>query len=181
MLLGGDEFMRTQKGNNNAYCQDNEISWFNWEDAKKNDDILEFFKKTIVLTKRYTILQRRKFFLGKDLNANNIPDLSWFGADGKEPIWTNPSLHTLCYQLDGSEERSELGEYHLFVILNSDHNTQYIKLPELRGKMRWHRVIDTSLKSGEDILEGGKEMLINPPEYYIANLESVAVLLSRLV
>ncbi|MEK6560966.1 MAG: hypothetical protein AABZ07_04455, partial [Nitrospirota bacterium] len=75
----------------------------------------------------------------------------------------------------------ELGEYHLFVILNSDHNTQYIKLPVLRGNMRWHRVIDTSLKSGEDILEDGKEVLINPPEYYIAGHRSVVVLLSRLV
>src|SRR3990170_4376180 len=181
MILGGDEFMRTQNGNNNAYCQDNEISWFNWEDAKKNDDILEFFKKTVALTKRYTILQKRKFFLGKDLNANNVPDLSWFGADGKEPIWTNPSLHTLCYQLYVSEDSSELGEYHLFVILNADHNTQYIKLPVLRGRMMWYRVIDTSLKSGEDILEGGNEMLINPPEYYIASYRSVVVLLGRLV
>ncbi|MBI5756021.1 MAG: glycogen debranching enzyme GlgX, partial [Nitrospirae bacterium] len=122
---------------------------------------------------------RRKFFLGKDLNANNIPDLSWFGPDGKEPRWTDPNLHTLCYQLDGSEESSEQGEYTLFIILNAGHNAQYIKLPILRGKMGWYRIIDTSLKSGEDFLESGKEILLDPPEYYISNPRSTVALLSK--
>lgn len=63
-VLGGDELMRTQQGNNNAYCQDNGISWFDWDEVRKNSDILQFFKKAVAFTRRYTILQRRKFFLG---------------------------------------------------------------------------------------------------------------------
>lgn len=179
MILGGDEFMRTQKGNNNAYCQDNEISWFNWNYIKKNADILEFFKKTVAFTKRYSILQRRKFFVGKDLNANNIPDLRWFGPDGQEPKWHDSSLRILCYQLDGGEEKSELGNYQLFIILNAVYNTQYIKLPGLNNGQRWHRVIDTSLSGGEDFLENGREILINPSDYYITNPRSTVVLLSK--
>ena len=73
MILGGDEFMRTQRGNNNAYCQDNEISWFQWDEVEKNWDIFDFFKKAIAFEKRYTILQRRKFFLGDGFRCGPYP------------------------------------------------------------------------------------------------------------
>src|SRR4030095_6971692 len=62
MILGGDEFGRTQQGNNNAYCQDNEISWFDWSEMERNSDLLEFFRKAIAFTRRFPVLQRRKFF-----------------------------------------------------------------------------------------------------------------------
>lgn len=85
MLLGGDELLRTQKGNNNAYCQDNEISWFDWNDLAKHGDMHRFVKKLIAFTRRYTVLQRRKFVLGQDLDADGFPDFSWFGSDLKLP------------------------------------------------------------------------------------------------
>ncbi len=179
MILGGDEFMRSQKGNNNAYCQDNETSWFNWDEAKKNSDITDFFKKAIVFTKRYAILQRRKFFLGHDLDDDNVPDISWFGEDLEKPEWDNPQLHTLCWQLDGGEEKSEIGDYHLFLILNADYTLHQIELPGLNSGMRWYRVIDTSLPSGVDFLEPGREILLNPSDHYIANPRSTVVLLGR--
>jgi glycogen operon protein len=179
MLLGGDECMRTQKGNNNAYCQDNEMSWFHWEDAEKNLDMFNFFKKAIAFEKRYPVLQRRKFFLGKDLDANHIPDISWFGKDLERPIWDDPELRTLCYQLDGSEERSELGHYQLFFILNADFRLQIVRLPELPGGQKWYRVIDTSLKEGEDFLDTGKEIRIDPPDHYLANPRSTVVLIGK--
>ncbi len=179
MILGGDEFMRTQRGNNNAYCQDNEISWFQWDEVKKNRDILDFFKKAIAFEKRYTILQRRKFFLGTDLDADHIPDLTWFGKDLGKPSWDDPELRTLCYQIDGGDERSELGDYHLFFILNADFNLQSIRLPELTNGRQWYRVIDTSLKSGEDFLDVGKEIRIDPPDHYLANPRSTVVLIGK--
>jgi glycogen operon protein len=179
MILGGDEFMRTQKGNNNAYCQDNEISWFQWERVKENSDILYFFKKAIAFEKRYTILQRRKFFLGMDLDVDHVPDLTWFGKDLGKPFWEDPELRTLCYQFDGGEEKSELGDYHLFFILNADFNLQPISLPELTEGKQWYRVIDTSLKSGEDFLDVGKEIRIDPPDHYLANPRSTVVLIGK--
>lgn len=179
MILGGDEFMRTQKGNNNAYCQDNEISWFQWEDVKKNSDLLTFFKKAIAFEKRCTILQRRKFFFGEDLDADCIPDFSWFGKDLGKPSWDDPELRTLCFQLDGGEEKSIWGDYHLFFILNADFHLQSIKLPQLTNGKKWYRVIDTSLKSGEDFLDIGKEIKIDPPDHYIANPRSTVVLIGR--
>ena len=179
MLLGGDEFMRTQNGNNNAYCQDNEISWFNWDYLNKNADMLDFFKKIIAFTKKYTILQRRKFFLGNDLDADNIPDISWFGKDLNKPSWDDPELRTICYQLDGGEERSDMGDYHLFIVLNSDFNPQSIKIPILNNGMKWHRAIDTSLKSGDDFLDAGKEILIEPSDSYFVNPRSTVVLIGK--
>jgi isoamylase len=179
MILGGDECMRTQKGNNNAYCQDNEMSWFHWEDVRKNSDILNFFKKAIAFEKRYPILQRRKFLLGKDLDADHIPDITWFGKDLERLLWDDPELRTLCYQLDGSEERSELGHYQLFFILNADFRLQSIRLPTLPDGQKWNRVIDTSLKEGEDFLDTGKEIRIDPPDHYLANPRSTVVLIGK--
>ena len=72
MLLGGDEFLRTQRGNNNAYCQDNELSWFDWREVERNADIVTFVRKAIALTRRCTILQRRKFLLGQDRDADGV-------------------------------------------------------------------------------------------------------------
>ncbi|MBI1811246.1 MAG: glycogen debranching protein GlgX [Nitrospirae bacterium] len=179
MILGGDEFMRTQNGNNNAYCQDNDISWFNWDYLIKNAGILDFFKKVIAFTKKYTILQRRKFFLGKDLDADNIPDISWFGKDLNRLSWDDTELRTICYQLDGGEEKSEMGDYQLFIILNADFNLQSVKIPMLNDGKKWHRAIDTSLKSGDDFLAAGREILIEPSDCYFANARSTVVLIGK--
>ncbi len=177
MMLAGDECMRTQKGNNNAYCQDNEINWFNWDNVRQHVDILEFFKQVIALEKRYTILQRRKFFMGEDLDSDGVPDISWFGRDLGKPQWDDPELRTLCCQLDGGEEESELGDYHLFAIFNVDFNAQSTMLPQLKNGKKWYRIIDTSLESGKDFLEAGKEIPVN--QYYIADPRSTVLLIGK--
>ncbi len=179
MILGGDEFMRSQQGNNNAYCQDNEISWFDWEDVQKNEKILTFFRKAIALTKEYPVLQRRRFPLGMDLNANHIPDLEWFGPNLDVPDWHDPELRTLCFQLDGSEEQSDKGDYLLFIILNADYQLCLARLPQPPLNMKWFRVVDTSLPSGEDFAENGQEVLLNPADRYLVNPRSVVVLLGK--
>ncbi len=177
MILGGDEFGRTQRGNNNAYCQDNEISWFDWDLARKNADILAFFRKAIAFAGKYTVLQNRKFFLGRDLNADDVPDISWFGTDSGMPRWGDPEARTVCYRLDGGETPSALGSYYLFIILNADHTLQPVNIPALPGGQRWHRVIDTSLPAGEDFLDAGAEILLDPAESYLVNPRSTVVLL----
>ena len=179
MILGGDEFLRSQNGNNNAYCQDNEISWFDWNDLAENKDIFTFFQKAIALTQRYTILQRRKFFLGADLDADQIPDLTWFGTQMDSPHWGEPELRVLCYQLDGGEEKSELGDYLLFLILNADHRLEPVRLPPLRDGLRWFRVIDTSLPAGPDFLDAGQEIPLDPADLYLANPRSTVVLVGK--
>ena len=171
--------MRSQQGNNNAYCQDNEISWFNWHRVVANKHMVEFVRKIIALTCRFTILQRRKFYLGKDLDANNIPDLSWSPADGGNPNWGDPELRTLCLQLDGSEEESALGDYQLFIILNADFHLQSVNLPKLTDKKKWYRVLDTSLPTGEEIMMPGHEIILDPNDIYLVNPRSTVMLLGR--
>ena len=178
MILGGDEFMRTQRGNNNAYCQDNDISWFNWNFLNNNKAIFGFCKKAIAFRKKYTVLQRNKFVLGKDLDADNVPDISWFGDHLQSPDWKNPELRTVCYQLDGSEVASELGNYHLFFILNMDNILHKIQIPSY-VRMKWFRIIDTSLDNGDDFLEPDDAFLLDPQDSYQVNPKSTVVLISR--
>ncbi len=179
MLLGGDEFLRTQRGNNNAYCQDNALSWFDWDRAQVNRDMVEFVRKAIALTRRCTILQRRKFLLGRDLDSNSVSDVTWYGPDLGRPAWDDPELRTLCYQLDGSEEPSDLGDYRLFIILNADYRGQGVKLPPLPGAHRWRRILDTSLEPGAEWCDPGREVAIEPADQYQANPRSVVVLIGQ--
>ncbi|MGA1794615.1 MAG: glycogen debranching protein GlgX, partial [bacterium] len=120
MLMGGDEFLRTQKGNNNPYCQDNAVSWLDWRLLKKNDDVYAFCKKAIDFRKRYPVINRKRFYSGRDHDADGVPDIEWFGANLEPPPWDDPGLRFICYQLDGSEPPTPMGDYHLFFILNAD-------------------------------------------------------------
>jgi glycogen operon protein len=178
MILGGDEFARTQLGNNNAYCQDNEMSWFNWEAAANNEDLTEFFRKAIAFVRRFPVLQRRRFALGQDLDADGIPDLTWFGTDEANPRWSDAESRTLCVQLDpGAGDPG--GVQRLFFIYNGHYQTVPVRLPPLDRSLAWHRAIDTSLPAGEDFSDPGSEVRLNPPGSYVANSRSTVVLLAR--
>jgi len=179
MILGGDEFGRSQQGNNNAYCQDNEISWLDWGLASRNVDLIEFFRKAIAFTRRFPVLLCRKFPLGKDLDADGVPDLSWFAPDQGQPSWNDPSARTLCYQLDVTDGDIPSEAARLFFILNSHYESQWVKLPPPGSSRGWYRAIDTSLPGPEDFMDAGKEVLLDPPEIYIANPRSTVVLLAR--
>jgi len=178
MILGGDEFMRTQRGNNNAYCQDNVISWFDWSYLERNHDILAFFKKTIAFIRKYTALQGSKFLQGIDCNGNSIPDIQWCGNGGGQPDWCNYESRTLSYMLADPEKNDGSNDYLLFVILNYDYRINSINVPRIDGK-RWFRVIDTSLPYGADFADPGTEMPVDPAGSYLANPRSTVLLLGR--
>jgi len=179
MILGGDEFARTQRGNNNAYCQDNDISWFDWSLASLNSTQVEFFRKAIAFTRRFPVLQRRKFLLGRDLDADGVPDLAWFAPDGGQLRWQDENARTLCYQLDSGVDGPRPEVDRLFFILNAHWEPQWVKLPALEPGRSWHRAIDTSLAGGEDFAESGEEVRIDPPDHYITNPRTTVVLISR--
>jgi isoamylase len=179
MFLGGDEFLRTQRGNNNAYCQDNDLSWFDWDRATQNREMVDFVRQAIALTRRCTILQRRKFLLGQDLDSDSVRDITWYGPDLGRPAWDDPELRTLCYQLDGSEEPSDLGEYRLFIVLNADPRVQGVTLPPLPEGHRWRRVLDTSLAAGREWSDPGQEVAVEPADRYVAQPRSVVVLMGN--
>jgi glycogen operon protein len=179
MMLGGDEFGRTQGGNNNAYCQDNEISWFDWSLAESNSLLVEFFRKAIAFTRRFPVLQRRKFFLGEDLDADGIPDLEWFSPDLGDPAWGDQNARTLCFQLETAGDGDRMGVDRLYFILNGDFESQWVKLPPLGPVRAWYRAIDTSLPDGADFAEPGEEVRVDPGDHYIVNPRSTVVLMAR--
>jgi isoamylase len=179
MILGGDEFARTQRGNNNAYCQDNEISWFDWNLVQRNQDQVNFVRKLIAFTQRYPVLQRRRFLLGKDLDDDGVADLTWFSPDLSTPNWNDPELRTLCCQLDTAQDGSTVDASRLYVVLNAHFESTWISLPPLPAGNRWFRAIDTSLRADEDFVTAGAEVPIDPPGSYIANPRSTVVLLAR--
>ncbi|HNR68841.1 MAG TPA: glycogen debranching protein GlgX [bacterium] len=152
MVLGGDEFNRSQAGNNNAYCQDNEISWFNWQKAAKHAEIREFCRRLISLRKQFSVLRRQTFFTGKDLDFDQIPDITWYDANLETPVWEDPNLRLLAYLLDGSEVPSALGNYHLYVVFNADSISHLVRLPVWHTRP-WFRLVDTAQPAGKDCVE----------------------------
>lgn len=179
MILGGDEFLRTQGGNNNGYCQDNPISWFDWGEVERNADMVVFFRKAIAFTKKYTILQRRNFFTGTDTDQDTIPDIQWFGEDLGPPRWDDPEARILCCLLEGNEEPSEAGTYFLFLALNADYRQREVMVPPLPSGLRWRRAIDTSLAAGEDFMDDGAEPLPGPADRYLVPPRTTVVLLGK--
>ncbi|HEX9132901.1 MAG TPA: glycogen debranching protein GlgX [Ktedonobacteraceae bacterium] len=171
MFVAGDEIRRTQKGNNNAYCQDNEISWFDWNLAKKNQEMFRFFKQMIALRKSHPLLQRSRFFTGQ-LNQHGLADISWHGCRLNSPGWYDPNSSVLGFTMGGFD-----GDVDLHVMLNMDWQNLDFDIPSIEGR-KWFRAVDTALPSPEDIAEAGQEIEICGNTYHV-NGRSAVVLLSR--
>jgi len=152
MITAGDEFGRTQGGNNNAYCQDNEISWINWDMAEKNNELLQFTRFLLRFFHEHPILQRRRFFNGRDTRQTGIKDLTWFHPDGREMTeadWNNSQIRFLGLRLAGDaiEELDEHGEPitddTVLVLLNGHYEPINFVLPECPSFERWRLILDT--------------------------------------
>jgi isoamylase len=152
MLLGGDEIGRSQRGNNNGYAQDNEISWYDWDLERRDRQLLAFTRSLIRLFKTHPVLRRRRFFQGRQIRGSRIKDLTWFSPDGSEMTddeWQAPGVKTLGVQYAGDaiEERGPRGERivddTLLIILNADEKPVAFTLPNHEAAKRWELVFDT--------------------------------------
>ncbi len=179
MLLGGDEFLRTQGGNNNAYCQDNEISWFDWSLAETHERFLRFVRKAVGFRRRHPILHRGSFHQGKDTDGDSIPDIAWFGSVLAPAPWGEPNARVLCYQLDGKEAGPDAPPRQLFVALNGGNSMVHVHLPPAPEGERWHRVVDTSLAPPSDFVDEGEEVRLDPGDHYLVNAHSTLVLMAK--
>ena len=151
MILGGDEIGRTQGGNNNAYCQDNEISWYDWELDDGHRQLLAFTRRLIALRQRHPALRRQKFFQGRAIFGAEIRDIAWFRPDGhemSEEEWSRGWARSLGMRLGGSSlgELDARGEPvvddNLLLIINAHHETVRFRLPQAEGG-DWELLIDT--------------------------------------
>lgn len=147
MILAGDEVMRTQGGNNNAWCQDNPISWLDWGLVETNRDLLRFTRLLIALRKRHPSLQRRYFLSGRHRSsATELPDIRWHGRELDDPRWNDPTARLLAFTLAGCTRE----EMPLHVMMNMEDQPQAFALPMLPD-VTWRRAVDTGLVSPEDI------------------------------
>ena len=176
LLPAGDEVLRTQRGNNNAYCQDNEISWFNWEDVERNSDIFDFCRKAIAMTHRYRVLHRKKFFDGC-VTPDGVCDIVWHDHNLKHPVWDSQKKQILCFRLAEEDGGGCHGPCMLYFILNAANRQVKVKLPSLVEGHVWLRIVDTSMPAGEDFREPGDEApLEGEGMTYLAAAQSVVVL-----
>lgn len=157
LLLAGDEIGRTQRGNNNAYCQDNEISWVNWHLNQPQREFLEFTRYIIKLSYEHPVLRRRNFFQGRKIRGSEIKDLTWFRTDGKEMTeedWSNPNTRCLGLRLSGDaiEEVDDRGnpirDDTLLFLLNAHYDQVSFVLPSKPPKMLWDLLLDTRAETG---------------------------------
>jgi isoamylase len=154
MICGGDEMGRTQRGNNNAYCQDNELSWINWNFSERDQQLLDYTRKLIQLRRDHPVLQRRKFFQGRQIKGSEIRDIAWFQPDGSdmtEEAWENMLVHALGMRLNGmaiseTDERGErITDDILLLLINGNAAKQKFKLPGPPTSPRWEVMLDTNM------------------------------------
>ena len=169
MICGGDERGRTQRGNNNAYCQDNELSWFDWKLDHSDRKLLAFTQQLIALRQAHPVFRRRRFFHGRHIRGAEVKDLSWFRPDGKEMTdedWNKGYVRCLGLRLSGDalEETDSKGRPLLddtfLLLLNAHHEPLPFTLPAHRRGVRWQLVLDTVAtiqdKKRVTLLKGGE-------------------------
>jgi len=153
MLCAGDEFARTQQGNNNAYCQDNTISWVEWSRAHQFAELLEFTRQLIAFRKAHPVFRQTDFLHGRDISRNQIKDVTWLRTDGQEMgelDWQTDFIRAVGMMLDGSDiqEQDEVGKTIqdgvFLLLLNAASITVNFQMPSMPSIGLWHARMDTS-------------------------------------
>jgi len=159
MLLGGDELNRTQGGNNNAWCQDNELSWFGWEGAPPDEELRSFTQRLIELRREHPVLRRRQFLHGTEVEGSGLPDVWWFRTDGHRMTRTNwaDGDRTLGMFLNGEEiatpgpQGEKIVDDSFLLLFNAGHEDRRFTLPNRRFGRQWTLVLSTA---DLDMVEG---------------------------
>src|SRR5262249_54882528 len=153
MILAGDEVLHSQRGNNNAYCQDNELSWFDWGLVEANRDMLRFVRELIALRRRHAALRGTRWLTGQARPGHDWPDVAWHGTRLGEPGWNDPGAQALAFPLGPAAH----GEGPLHVLLNMSAGPLEFVLPSLGGAL-WRRAVDTALPSPDDVRPPGEQV-----------------------
>lgn len=157
MLVAGDEMGRSQGGNNNAYCQDNEISWVNWNVDDDERQFMQFVQRIIGLRRDHPVLHRNRFFVGREPGGKRIKDLAWFGPEGREMSdqeWDQHFARCLGVFLSGAEldeidsRGRPIRDDDFLLLINAHHEPIAFQLPRLRRNDSWHCIMDTDFEHG---------------------------------
>jgi len=165
MLLGGDEFRRTQRGNNNAYCQDNEISWVDWSLLQRNNGVLQFARDIFVLRRAHPVLRREAFYTEEEI--------SWFSPSGKNPDWFDPRQKCLACLIRGHDVAD------LFLMFNAGNEAVPFVVPRAHSQRSWHLSADTAELSQPGFYSPGAEATLANAASYLVKSRSSVILVAR--
>jgi isoamylase len=171
MLLMGDEVQRTQQGNNNAYCQNSPLNWFDWYLTEQHAGQLRFCQRMIAFRRSHANLQRSQFFSGQPDDTGQ-PDIEWHGCNLHEPGWDDPNSRILAFTLWGQKRDNDL-----HIMLNMDMHNLDFAVPPVPDK-QWYIVADTARSAPDDIAEPGQERPFSGPTYRLEG-HSVVILLAK--
>ena len=167
MLLMGDETRRTQRGNNNAYCQDNEISWFDWQATEIQADLLRFVRGLIHFTQAREVFREERFW---EATEGEAPHITWHGVQLEQPDWGYDS-HSLAFTL----HHPASGD-HLHIMLNAYWEPLVFELPLPPPGTHWHRILDTALSSPDDFCQPGAAPPVKVAQYHVKTRSSVLLM-----
>jgi isoamylase len=165
MLLGGDEFRRTQGGNNNAWCQDNETSWLDWHGLEQHWDISRFTRGMIDFRRAHPVLSAEHFYTNDEIH--------WFGPQGGLPDWGNPEARQFGCLIH------EDGQGALFLMFNAGTDAVDFALPPVVSEKRWHLAVDTAREAPQDLFAAGEVPLLDNPHTYRLSARSSVILLAQ--
>ncbi len=156
MILSGDEVLRTQRGNNNAYCQDNAISWFDWRLVEKNAEMLRFVQALVAFRRRQPNVRRGKFLTGRVLPTADsgkptahLPDVSWYNPAGKQIEWhANGPSFTSIFGTSGLKDHAARA---IMIMLHAGGQPQRFQIPTAAAGLHWRLFVDTAAHSPADI------------------------------
>ena len=164
MLLGGDEFRRTQRGNNNAYCQDNAVSWFDWRLLEKHKEIQRFTRGMIAFRRAHPVLRKETFYTDADIK--------WFAPNGATPDWTDQRQKSFACLIAGQSEPD------LFLMFNADNTSVDFSIPALPTGKIWRLAVNTSRTAPDDLFDPGKEPSMQGQISFRLEPRSSAILLT---
>ena len=164
MLLGGDEFRRTQRGNNNAYCQDNEVSWFDWSLVEKHKEIHRFTRGMIAFRRAHSALRKEVFY--------TEADIKWFAPNGATTDWMDRRQKSFACLILGQSEPD------LFLMFNADSRSVDFSIPALPGSQIWRMAVDTARAAPDDLYEAGNEPSMQGQISFRVEPRSSAILLT---
>ena len=173
MLNAGDEVLRTQRGNNNTWCQDNELGWFDWNLLEANREMLRFTRNVIVFRKRHPCLMHSRFLTGQEREGYWFPDITWHGERLNQPLWDDPDVQVLACTLGALEPWEE----DLHIMMNMGNEDLHMPLPGIVGR-DWYLAIDTSLQSPHDVTAASRQSPLDSSSYPV-HAHSVVVFEAR--
>ena len=179
MVLSGDEMGNSQQGNNNAYCQDNEIAWLDWNDLEKNADIFRYFKQMIQFRRQHKVLRYEDHLRHCDYLGLGYPDFSWHGVKAWQPESGYNNL-TTAFMLNGRYAPTDgTPDDFIYVAINMHWEMHGYELPQLPQDMAWRVFANTGVPTPQDIFEPGEEPLVENQQEVLVGPRSIIILVGR--